>query len=242
MKRKALEPSSKKTTKKQRLQKLAPTLEPREPEHIRDEAEPYRLATAVFCINSLSPIWSTGANRSINEAHVRRLCARFSEVGVLRKDASHRLLVLATKAEVQAMLKHNCQQTTPNIRAASDGSSGERELPCQSFQQWRQVVGQKAELIAGHHRVEALRLYLSKFQASEEEAWWVCDVYDKGNQIQCTLACRLIMQTHCRLYCRLDCEPIGKIRPSPTATARYGLRSLHFQHKMLPCLGHPTNV
>lgn len=153
----------------------------KETHHIRDEVEPYRLATAEFSINALSPVWSSGANRVINRAHVQRLCERFSEVGVLRRDASHRLLVLATKTDVQRMLNH---------LETSDQVLGGQEQP--SFREWMQVVGKEAELLAGHHRVEALRMYVSKLQAPEEEGWWVCDVFDKGNPVYCTLVRALI--------------------------------------------------
>lgn len=167
MKRKASEKSPDTKSTKRTRESSAAAL--KEPQHTRDEVEPYRLATAEFSIDALSPVWSSGVNRVINRAHVQRLCKRFSEVGVLRKDASHRLFVLATKSDVQSMLDH---------LNASGQVLGGKEQP--SFREWMQVVGQKAELLAGHHRVEALRMHVAKVQAPAEEGWWVCDVFDKG--------------------------------------------------------------
>ena len=49
-----------------------------------------------------------------------------------------------------------------------------------SFKGWDVIIGEKAELMAGNHRVEALKEYLRRSKSSENERWWICDVYDKG--------------------------------------------------------------
>ena len=71
----------------------------KEMDSAHDQAEPYRLMTAKFPIDELTPEWSMGANRSVDEAHKRRLCQIFRDSGVLRRDASHRLRVLCTKIQ-----------------------------------------------------------------------------------------------------------------------------------------------
>lgn len=179
MKRKASRPPQEPRSKKQRLEK-SHNARLKEPEFVQDEAESYRLTTAIFRVDALSPVWSNGVNRLLNKAHVRRLCRRFSEVGVLRKDASHRLVLLATKDEVKGMVEHLRKQPAPNAERGFGTDAQERNSQWPSFQDWEQVVGRKAELLAGHHRVEALRLHLSQTKVSQDEAWWVCDIYDKG--------------------------------------------------------------
>ena len=49
-----------------------------------------------------------------------------------------------------------------------------------SFEGWDIIIGEKAELMAGNHRVEALKEYIRRSKSPENERWWICDVYDKG--------------------------------------------------------------
>jgi hypothetical protein len=69
-----------------------------------------------------------------------------------------------------------------------NGEEGSEEWP--SFDDWVRVNGTKAELIAGQHRVEALKLYLRRTgtdrdgdPTSDGQSWWVCEIYDKGNDL-----------------------------------------------------------
>jgi hypothetical protein len=153
----------------------------KEAESIHDQSEQYRLATVRFPIDALTPEWKMGTNRPINEAHKRRLCQIFKEAGVLRRDVSHRLQVACTKAQVQQMLDHLKQKglhAEGAVRAGQDAPGADAEFP--SFEDWSSVVGEKAELMAGNHRVEALKEYLKYFDSSQEERWWVCNLYDRG--------------------------------------------------------------
>ncbi|PVH90418.1 hypothetical protein DM02DRAFT_547825, partial [Periconia macrospinosa] len=131
---------------------------------------PYLLVTARFPIDALSAEWSIGVNRPIDQAHKRRLHQIFDETGILQRDTSHRLQVAYSKAQVQQMLNH---------------------LKEPSFKGWVSVVREKAELIAGHHRVEAFKKYLQLRRLPEEERWWVCSIYDKD-----TLPPHLRIQLH----------------------------------------------
>lgn len=146
----------------------------READSIYDQAAPYLLVTAKFPIDALSSEWSIGANRPIDPAHKRRLRQIFDEAGVLRRDRDHRLQVACSKAQVQQML----DQLEDGATAAEGAEEGDSKWP--SFEGWASVIGAKAELIAGHHRVEAFKEYLRLHELPEEERWWVCSLYDKG--------------------------------------------------------------
>ena len=49
-----------------------------------------------------------------------------------------------------------------------------------SFKSWDIIIGEKAELIAGNYRVEALKEYLRRSKSSENERWWIYNIYNKG--------------------------------------------------------------
>jgi hypothetical protein len=154
---------------------------PKDIESVYDESEPYKLATVKFPIDALTAEWRIGTNRPINEAHKRRLCQIFKETGVLRRDENHRLQVACTKAQVQQMLDHLNQKGSladDAVGASKDAPGADVELP--SFEDWDSVVGEKAELMAGNHRVEALKEYLQCLESSQAERWWVCNIYDRG--------------------------------------------------------------
>lgn len=175
MKRKSVDVSTE-TGKRQRTA----VKEIKEADSIYDLAAPYLLATAKFPIDALTSEWSIGVNRPIDQAHTRRLRQIFDEAGVLRRDTSHRLQIACSKAQVQQMLDHleeenQAQNTAIAARGAEEGDS---KWP--SFEDWATVIEAKAELIAGHHRVEAFKEYLRLRQLPEEERWWVCSIYDKG--------------------------------------------------------------
>lgn len=152
----------------------------KEADSIYDQAAPYLLATARFPIDALTSEWSIGVNRPIDQAHKRRLRQIFDEVGVLRRDVTHRLQVACSKAQVQQMLAHVSEegQAQTTAAAAEGAEDGDSKWP--SFEGWMSVIGADAELIAGHHRVEAFKEYLQLRGLPEDERWWVCSIYDKG--------------------------------------------------------------
>ena len=63
---------------------------------VRELAEPYRLVTAKFPIDALTPVWRTGSNRPIDPNHVQDLCRIFEEQRLQREDEKNHLLVLCT--------------------------------------------------------------------------------------------------------------------------------------------------
>lgn len=152
----------------------------READSLHEQAAPYLLGTAKFPIDALTSEWSIGVNRPIDQAHKRRLRQIFDEAGVLRRDASHRLQIACSKAQVQQMLDHleEEEQAQTTATAAEGVEEGDAKWP--SFEGWATVIGAKAELIAGHHRVEAFKEYVRLRELPAEERWWVCSIYDKG--------------------------------------------------------------
>jgi hypothetical protein len=77
------------------------------------------------------------------------------------------------------MLDHLKEEGQAQTTAtAADSAEGDSKWP--SFEGWGSIIGEKAELIAGHHRVEAFKEYLWLCELPEEEQWWVCSIYDKG--------------------------------------------------------------
>lgn len=154
--------------------------EVKEADSIYDQAAPYLLVTARFPIDALTAEWSIGVNRPIDQAHKRRLRQIFDEAGVLRRDTSHRLQVACSQAQVQRILDHLKAEGQSETAATAGESPEKGDSKWPSFEGWGSVIGEKAELIAGHHRVEAFKEYLRLRQSPEEERWWVCSIYDKG--------------------------------------------------------------
>lgn len=184
MKRKPNFPPSR-SAKQTRISENGPALDRpsstfRDVESARAQAEPYRIATAKFPVNALTPTWSIGKNRPIDHKQVQTLCRIFMQNGgVERKSWDRRLLILCTHQEVEKMISH--------LRANGSDSNGldpvgvgsaPSEWP--SFNGWIAVNGEKAELMAGQHRAEALREYVRRTGSGDDELWWVCDLYDKG--------------------------------------------------------------
>jgi hypothetical protein len=162
------------STKRRRQER--PVTELTNTKSVRELAEPYRLATAKFPIDALTPAWSIGSNRPIDPKHVQSLCRIFDEQHLQREAVENHLLVACSQAEVQRMLAH-CQ--------LEKGIAESIAWP--SFHDWMFVNGSPAEIMAGQHRVEALRILLgriskrsSAYAHAQEQGWWICDIYDIG--------------------------------------------------------------
>lgn len=65
--------------------------------------------------------------------------------------------------------------------AAGSRNEGETLL---SFQNWLDINDEKAEVMAGQHRLEALREYVKQTGSGSEELWWVCEFYDRGKYLR----------------------------------------------------------
>lgn len=140
----------------------------------REQAETYRLVTAIFPIHVLTPVWKQGTNRSLNIPHRRRLCQAFRQE-LHRTDPHNALRLVCTRSEVDRMiseLKDQGESRTDWRQRTPDAWP--------SFLDWQRVNPEPVELMAGHHRVEALKEYLKDQKDATGEGWWLCDVYDQG--------------------------------------------------------------
>jgi len=133
--------------------------------------------TVQFPIDALTPKWSIGINRPVDRSHVHTLRRIFTEQGVRREEPANRLRIICTKHEVERMMTYLAQDQSQPPKTHPDNSS-RRSWP--NFCDWPQVNNTKVELMAGNHRVEALKEYLEGTKSSGEDRWWICDIYDKG--------------------------------------------------------------
>ena len=139
---------------------------------VREEARPYLLAVAVMPLSVLTTTWTIGNNRMLDDDHIAELKASFENIGILRSAEEHRLRLLCSEREVQTMRQ--------GIEATGKGAQGQRDAPL-SFLDWGKYNKGRVEVMAGQHRIAALRQYLSDLGANDDEQlWWTCELYDKG--------------------------------------------------------------
>lgn len=189
---------------------------------IREQAEPYRLATVKFPIDDLTPEWTDGTNRTINAAHKRRLTRAFGQFGLDRMAEGNRLRLASTKEEVSRMME---ELRRAGEVGANEGRRSDRERPWASFWDWVRINGTQVELMAGNHRVEALKDYLKQFPDAAHERWWLCDIYDRGAgwRPHFALASPLTgVQIPSPWSCPSNSVPTVTISPSLTAMLRFG--------------------
>ncbi len=135
---------------------------------VRELARPYLLATAKVPLDVLDFHWTLGSNRSVNVKQVRTLRDIFSQQSVDREYDDHHIRGLCSKVEVERMTAH--------LRGTSSRNPSQL---WPSFLDWMAVNGTQIELIAGQHRVEALREHVRRSNLKHDELWWVCDIYDR---------------------------------------------------------------
>lgn len=139
----------------------------RDVKSIEQQAEQYRLGTVKFPLNALTTTWKLGSNRRINGKHVHALYEKFKDEGLQREVPRNHLLVECGRDDFERMMDH--------LRV------GGVSIPeCPSFDEWMRVIGNQAEVMAGQHRMEALRLSPDGAPAAGNQAWWTCRVYDTG--------------------------------------------------------------
>lgn len=139
---------------------------------VRQQAEPYRIMTAKFPIDALTPSWGVGRNRPIDDKHVLRLCQIFKEEGLQREAEENRLLIACSRDEVQRMMDE--------LGEGGDRMGNPPHWPF--FKDWIAVNRREAEIMVGQHRVKAAKAFLQELEEDPNEGphWWICDIYDKG--------------------------------------------------------------
>jgi hypothetical protein len=144
-----------------------------EADSVREQARPYRLATAQLPISALTYAWSIGTNRKIDRQHAQELCSLFLKGRLERRAQENHLLVLCSSRDVEQMMAY----------LTAEGMQGRDEGEPTFFREWLTATGgRKAELMAGQHRVEALKEYVRRTGGGEEDLWWTCEFYDRGTQ------------------------------------------------------------
>jgi hypothetical protein len=143
-----------------------------EADSLRKQAEPYRLAIAELPINLLNSSWSRGNNRTLDRNHVAHLCRSFRQGNLARRAEENYIQVSCSAAAVD-----NIIASIPEIDHHPDGTIKDYVL---SFRHWADINDERPEVMAGQHRIEALRNYVKQTGSDTDDLWWVCEFYDKG--------------------------------------------------------------
>ncbi|KAK1519800.1 hypothetical protein CABS01_16568 [Colletotrichum abscissum] len=155
----------------------------RESESVRERAKPYLLAVAKLHSDVLETTWSRGRNRRVEPTHVRQLKETFMRGGLERCAPENRMFVLCSAKEVRQVLeaqKEDEDEDAGEDPSANGDSHGSNEhLDDTSFLNWSVINKTRVEVMAGQHRLRALREYIEATGAPETDSWWVCELYDK---------------------------------------------------------------
>jgi hypothetical protein len=136
------------------------------------EHQPKSIIIARMAMDALSNVWSMGENREIGWDHVRTLSKRFSDKhGPDRENPKHYMKILADGEDILRMVE------SIHHGEAEDGG----HIMLHDFSKWMLINdGRQAEIASGQHRKEALRMYVENGGLGEEELWWPCEIYDRG--------------------------------------------------------------
>ncbi|KAL7939928.1 hypothetical protein V8C42DRAFT_158414 [Trichoderma barbatum] len=143
-----------------------------ETDSIRKQAETYRITTARIPIDALTCTWTTGDNRQVDRSHVQRLCESFMRGELARQSKENYILIQCSARAVKKALENAA------IHEAEEDYNGSLRLPV--FNNWNEVNSEKPEVLAGQHRIEALREYVKQTDSDAGDLWWICEFYDKG--------------------------------------------------------------
>ncbi|KAK3177774.1 hypothetical protein K4F52_009472 [Lecanicillium sp. MT-2017a] len=138
---------------------------------VMQEAEPHRLATAKLPFGALNCQWADGSNRELKDAQVTNLRGLFRTNSILRTADENFLVVKCSRDAVDRMLKH---------LEAQGHSAAAGKTSLLSFLEWLRVnPGVKLEVLAGQHRMAALREEVRETGADDGELWWTCIILDE---------------------------------------------------------------
>jgi hypothetical protein len=200
---------------------------------IREQAEPYRLATARFPLDALTSAWSVGSNRHLDSKQVEILCQIFEKQRLQREPEENRLRIACSRAEIKRMMEHLEQASQQPLETSSSWPF---------FRDWMLINGCPAEIMAGQHRIEALKVFLTRkdrprTSPDDDPHWWLCDVYDRGT----LLVFPPRLNGHLTVYCsQMSClqssasffVPTDWITRSPTTMVRSGCNCLRSPNKI----------
>ena len=173
---------------------------------------------AAFCFGTLNLqldcvdlVWNSryGTNRPINAKHVNRLMMKFQS-GLHRTDPQNHLYI-ACSVETWSRLERHCQEsstrlTNPenpgdnspfystdcerrnSIKTLFSPSSSISSINSPIIWNWKNCNIYRLELLAGQHRIHALRQLLQQRYSSNTDAsnqinqhlWWTCRIYNQG--------------------------------------------------------------
>ncbi|KAG6149300.1 hypothetical protein E4U11_000196 [Claviceps purpurea] len=125
---------------------------------IKELARPYLLTITNLPIKALD---ITGRNRPLDADHVTDLKNVFRRDGLERMAPGNRLLCLCTAADIQF------GDTTWSNEQSKD------------IRHWSEAISSPIEVLAGQHRIAALRDYVTETESDPAELWWTCELYDR---------------------------------------------------------------
>ncbi|KAG6130398.1 hypothetical protein E4U12_004226 [Claviceps purpurea] len=108
-----------------------------------------------------------GQNESLREnipldaEYVRKLKNVFKKDGLNRIAPGNRLLRVCTAADIQSS----------TIKWSDENPQDPRHMP--------EITSLRFEVLAGQHRIAALREYVSDTESDPAELWWTCELYDQ---------------------------------------------------------------
>lgn len=145
---------------------------------IRKQAESHRITVAKMPLDALTCRWSNGSNRQLKNSHVQKLCGLFMEGKLARQSTENYILVQCSGQSIQRAIS-KAMLSSGNDNEENGGEDVEsREML--RFDDWMVVNDEKAEVMAGQHRIEALREYVKQTKGDAKDLWWVCEFYNKG--------------------------------------------------------------
>ncbi|KAH7150718.1 hypothetical protein DER46DRAFT_512389, partial [Fusarium sp. MPI-SDFR-AT-0072] len=131
----------------------------------RKQAEPYRLAVAMLPVHLLDSSWSCGNKRPLDRNHVAYLWRSFQNGGLAHRVEEHYIQVSCSAAAVDRMINA--------ITEANRTTTQDLHQHVLSFRNWADINDdERPELMAGQHRIEALKEYAKQTASDPNDLRW----------------------------------------------------------------------
>ena len=147
-----------------------------ETDSILEQARPYLLSVARLPVEALTSTWNQGQNRRLDHRHVEDLCETFLQGNLARQTERNHILVSCSSQAIRNMTVHL------GLGGQGEGSPDIAPGVIALFEDWLKINDEKLEIIAGQHRIAALREYVRRTKSPENELWWTCKIYDRGEK------------------------------------------------------------